>query len=399
MNRLLALWCLYASFALAKEGPQRMPNSSTDAYCALRSGLLNCRIRFTRDGQGRVAFMGGSITQMKGWRAMTCEMLQKRFPKTQFDFVDAGISSTDTAMGPFRLQRDVFGQGQVDLFFVEFAVNDKCNGRTPTESVRGMEGIVRQALQTNPCIDIIMLHFVDPTKMREFNSGKTPGEIAAHEKVAEHYRVPSIDLAREVTERINAGEFAWKTFGGLHPAPFGHRIYTRAIGRLLDAAWQSPLPDDARPVPHPIPAEAVDPLNYSRGRFVGLKEAQIVNGWQLVPSWQPDRGHTRRGFVRVPMLIADQPDATLRLKFSGTAIGIVVAAGHDVGVLALSIDGSPTKQLDQFTPWSRNLHIPWVYMLAADLNAGEHELTLRTTSKKNPKSQGHAARIVQFVAN
>ncbi len=37
-----------------------------------------------------------------------------------------------------------------------------------------------------------------------------------------------------MTERINAGEFDWQTFGGLHPAPFGHRVYARAIDRLLD---------------------------------------------------------------------------------------------------------------------------------------------------------------------
>ena len=39
------------------------------------------------------------------------------------------------------------------------------------------------------------------------------------------------------------------------------------------------------------------------------------------------------------------------------------------------------------------------YIVQTCLRERAHELALRTTSKKNPKSQGHAARIVQFVAN
>ena len=43
--------------------------------------------------------------------------------------------------------------------------------------------------------------------MAQINTGKTPPEIVSHEKVTRHYGIPAIDLAREVTERINAGEF------------------------------------------------------------------------------------------------------------------------------------------------------------------------------------------------
>ena len=45
-------------------------------------------------GKGDVAFLGGSITEMDGYRPMVCEYLQKTFPKTEFNFVAAGISST-----------------------------------------------------------------------------------------------------------------------------------------------------------------------------------------------------------------------------------------------------------------------------------------------------------------
>ena len=46
-----------------------------------RSALDNARIRFTQQKQGRVAFLGGSITEMKGWRNLMCRYLEKRFPR------------------------------------------------------------------------------------------------------------------------------------------------------------------------------------------------------------------------------------------------------------------------------------------------------------------------------
>ncbi|MEK6234719.1 MAG: prolyl oligopeptidase family serine peptidase, partial [Planctomycetales bacterium] len=59
-----------------------------------RGSLNNSRIRFQNQRQGHVAFIGGSITEMNGYRPMVCENLQKRFPETEFTFTDAGISST-----------------------------------------------------------------------------------------------------------------------------------------------------------------------------------------------------------------------------------------------------------------------------------------------------------------
>ncbi|MEM8734299.1 MAG: hypothetical protein AAGG44_08755, partial [Planctomycetota bacterium] len=109
----------------------------------LRSGLDNCRYVFENTKRGRVAFLGGSITEMNGWRGLVVKSLQERFPTTKFDFVDAGIASTDSTLGAFRLNRDVFARGQVDLLFVESAVNELHNGRSSIEIQRAVEGIVR----------------------------------------------------------------------------------------------------------------------------------------------------------------------------------------------------------------------------------------------------------------
>ncbi|OPZ97206.1 MAG: hypothetical protein BWY71_01688 [Planctomycetes bacterium ADurb.Bin412] len=89
----------------------------------------------------------------------------------------------------------------------------------------------------------------------------------------------------------------------------------------------------------------------------------------------------------------------MKLKFTGTAIGLLEVAGPDVGIIEFSIDGQPFQKLDQFTFWSDYLHIPWAYMLATDLPTGDHEITIRITDQKNEKSKGFAARIEQFLVN
>jgi lysophospholipase L1-like esterase len=370
-------------------------------YFRLRAGLGNSRSRFERERVGRVAFLGGSITEMEpGWRSMTCDELSRRFPATDFDFVNAGISSTDSTLGPHRLARDVFARGRVDLLFVEFAVNDHHNRRNEVERIRGMEGIIRQSRRDNPAIDVVLLYFVEPDKIDEINRGRVPPEIASHEKVAVHYDIPVIDLAREVTARINAGQITWDQFGGLHPGPAGHKLYAASIARLFDAAWEKPVESEPEIVSREQLPEPLDGKNYQRGRLVGLDQAVLVAGWEHVESWHSDdRAAKRKGFHDVPMLVAEEPGAILKLHFRGTAVGLLVAAGPDVGMLEFSVNGGPYRSVDQFTQWSTGLHIPWAYMLDAELPQGEHELVLRTTALKNEKSKGCAARIVAFMAN
>ena len=146
--------------------------------------------------------------------------------------------------GAFRFKNDVLKNGKVDLLFLEAAVNDDTNQMESVEIMRAMEGIVRQAKLANPLCDIVIMHFVDPGKIEDYRNGKIPGVIQLHEKVAEHYNVSTINLAKEVTERITAGEFTWENdFKDLHPSPFGQNIYAQSIKQFLQNAFcmrQSP---------------------------------------------------------------------------------------------------------------------------------------------------------------
>lgn len=357
-----------------------------------RGSLQNSYQKFKQGGKARVAFMGGSITEMDGWRTMICEDLQQRFPDTEFEFVAAGISSTGTTPGAFRLENDVLSKGNIDLLFVEAAVNDDTNYFTSVEQVRGMEGEVRHALSVNPQTDIIMLHFIYDPFIPTINGGRIPDVILNHERVANHYLIPSVNLALEIAERMQNGEFDWDKFGGTHPAPFGHTFYASAINHLFDEMWYS----DASAKAHDIPESPLDAYSYFHGKFIDIRQAGLGKGWNYVESWHPDdQAGKRNGFVDVPMIETTRAGSKLKLSFTGTAIGIFCVAGPEAGILEYSIDGSPFRQLDMYTQWSKHLYIPWVYMFETELENTPHRLEVRMTGK----GKGTACQIRNFVVN
>ncbi|WP_209331157.1 sialate O-acetylesterase [Lunatimonas salinarum] len=373
---------------------------ASQSYHEQRNGIRNSLIRFQREKKGRVAFLGGSITYNGGWRDSVSNYLQQRFPDTEFEFIAAGIPSMGSTPAAFRLAQDVLAAGPVDLLFEEAAVNDAGNGRTPQEQVRAMEGIVRHIRRANPAADVVIMHFVDPGKMEDYRSGKVPDVIQNHEKVAAHYQVGTINLAREVTDRIDAGEFSWENdFKNLHPSPFGQGVYFHSIRTFLENAWSGDVADDDKLQVHVMP-NPIDRANYENGAHIDPKLARIQRGWQQVENWKPtDGAGTRANFVNVPMLVAESAGATLEFAFSGNAVGIAVAAGPDGGIIEYRIDDQDWQKLDLFTRWSAGLHLPWYYTLAAGLTKGEHMLRLRTTGEKNEQSTGNACRVRYFFVN
>lgn len=369
-------------------------------YHHQRNGIRNSLLKFQQEKKGRIAFLGGSISYNGGWRDSISNYLQKRFPDTEFEFIEAGIPSMGSTPAAFRLERDVLGGGSVDLLFEEAAVNDATNGRSSQEQVRAMEGIVRHVRLKNPATDIVIMHFVDPQKMEDYRSRKVPEVIQNHEKVAAHYQVGTINLAKEVTERIDAGEFSWEDdFKDLHPSPFGQGVYFRSIKTFLENAWSVKIAEDDKIEPYLLP-EPIDPANFGNGVLIEAKKARVLSGWQLFENWKPEDGKgTRANYVNVPMLVGQEEGDLLEFTFRGNAVGIAVAAGPDAGIIEYRIDNHAWQKQDLFTFWSAGLHLPWYYTLGAGLEAGDHVLHIRIAAEKNPQSSGNACRIRYFFVN
>ncbi len=372
---------------------------NSDAFHIHRCSLKNSFLKFQNEKKGRVVFLGGSITHNPGWRDSVCAYLQRRFPETTFDFINAGIPSMGSTPGAFRFSRDVLAHGPVDLLFEEAAVNDDTNRRTATEIARGMEGIVRHALMANPTCDLVIMHFVDPGKMEDYRSNKVPEVIQLHEVVAKHYNISTINLAKEVTDRIDANEFDWEhDFKNLHPSPFGQNIYFQSIKTFLENEFSKNYSDGKitkAEMPQPI-----EPDCYDKGVLVEPNPLKKIKGWELVKNWQPTDGKsTRANYLNVPMLVGSYPGEIIKFHFKGNAVGIAVAAGPDAGIIEYSVDNKPWKKQDLFTQWSEGLHLPWYYTLADGLEPRRHTMQLRITGEKNEKSTGNICRIRYFYFN
>lgn len=372
---------------------------SSSAFHVQRSSMQNSFLKFTQEKTGRIAFMGGSITEGGGWRDSVCAHLQHKFPDTKFEFINAGISSTGSTPGAFRLKDEVLAKGTIDLFFEEAAVNDRTNGFNNVTQIRGMEGIIRHMRLANPNADIIMMHCVDPDKIKDYNDGHIPNEIANHEKVAERYNTNTINWAKEVTDRINAKEFTWKDdFKDLHPSPFGHKLYAGSLNDFLDAAYEL-ASTETQIKPHAIP-DMLDAFSYAGGYYASINLASSLKGWKLIDRWKPtDGAGTRKQFVNIPALVAEAPGDALKLKFEGSAVGICIASGPDAGIIEYSIDGQDYQSVDLFTQWSGGLHLPWYIMLNDELKNKKHTLQIRISSENNKKSKGHACRILHFLVS
>ncbi|WP_259015760.1 SGNH/GDSL hydrolase family protein [Emticicia fluvialis] len=394
----IVIWFIGSSACMQKPGAGQLPKS---AYVQARGGLNNFYRAVAQKQNITVAYLGGSITYNKGWRDKTSSYLKEQFPQKDFTFINAGIPSLGSLPHAFRFEQDVLNKGIPDLLFVEAAVNDHTNETDSLMQIWALEGIVRHAKKANPAVDIVMMAFADPDKTADYAQGKVPLEVQNQELVAAHYKLPSINLAKEVADRLQAKEFSWEDdFKDLHPSPFGQELYYQTIRYLLDStykSYQTAKPGSKKTTHLP---QALEGISLDKGRYVSVKEAHIQNGWQLIENWKPaDGAGTREGFVNVPVLEATSPEALLTFEFTGNALGLSVVSGPDTGEISYKINNGPWQKMDLYTQWSSGLHLPWYKLLAAGLINKKHTLYLKMSESKNPKSTGTACRIVHFLVN
>jgi lysophospholipase L1-like esterase len=364
------------------------------ANARLRGSLIPSRRKFA-EGTGHVAFLGGSITEMDGYRPIVMEQLRKRYPKTKFTVTNAGVSSTCSTTGAFRLEEDVLAKGPVDLLLVEFAVNDDQDARhAKRECIRGMEGIIRHVRRHNPQADIVMVHFVNEAMLQKLAKGEEPLSSGAHEEVAKHYGISSVHVARELNRRIAAKTMDWKEYGGVHPARPGNQMAADLVELVLAQADQT-LQGKQLVGDYPMP-ERLDSGSYERGRFLPNSAATLGEGWELSkPAWPQLKGECRPRFRNLDLLWTETPGAMMTVPFTGKTLGAYVLAGPDAGTLEVSIDAGPFKPVPLKHAYSGGLHYPRTVILAGDLQDAKHTARIRLA----PSDKTTAARIVRLAVD
>ncbi len=385
----------YADLIIRNTVPDR-DFLSCSSFIAFNGMLNNVLSAIKNKKELTVAFLGGSITFNPGWRDKLCQYFQETYPQTKFKFIPAGIPSLGSLPHAFRLQSDVLDNSNIDLLFVESAVNDHANNTKSKIQQRAIEGIIRHALTTNPAMNMVLMAFADEDKTMDYEKKLEPTEIKIQRQLAEHYRLPFINLAKEVYERIKHGEFTWGDFKDLHPSPFGQNVYFQAMKSMLLLAEKEYGGESILPVTLP---RAQNNGVYDDGIYESIGKATNLKGFSVIDHWKPyDGKSTRDGFVNVSVLEAVEPGSSFSFSFKGNAVGIAIVSGPDAGIIEYKIDNGDTQTLNLVTDWSNTLHLPWYLILADGLKKTEHILEVKISSS-NRNSGGNACRIVHFLVN
>ena len=346
------------SLSANASSPELLPAREVEA----RDGIGHVLRKIDAGREVRIAYFGGSITAMDGWRRLSREWLQGEFPKARFTEIAASIGGTGSGLGVFRLRKDVLDR-KPDLVFVEFATNDR--GSSAEEIWRNFDGIVLQIWAADPEIDIVFVHTVTEPALPDYRKGLHSAPATAMEMLAAHYGIPSIGFGPRVAKAVqdgrlvmSLGEFATavpketpdrdrvigerlKAEGkvlfakdGVHPTLDGHGLYLESI-KAAFAAWRGLPPADHR-------AKASKP--YFDGRFAKARMVPVGSGMCKGRSWKLHDGkgefawaHDRIGDVWE----ASEPGDALEFTFRGSYCSIYDLIGPACGRVRITVDGKP----------------------------------------------------------
>ena len=343
-----------------------------------------------------IAFLGGSITEMNGFRPRVMAHLRRQYPQVAFTEIAAGLSSTCSDVAAFRFAEDVLARGTPDLLVVDAAVNDDQDGHfTRARSVRGMEGVVRQALRANPAMRIVIALFVNKGQFDTLSRGLVPLPYEAHRAVAGRYGAAVADVGSELAAAARAGTFTWERYRDCHPSPEGCDFAADVVMKAVKSVFDPLAKPSARFLPRPL-----DTGSYASASVVPFETVKTGTDWNVsVPDWKAVPGSKRGYFTRGPALWSVRTGAVCEVAFTGTMLAAVLTAGPDAGALEISLDGGPWTRQELYMPYSKGLNYPYARILADGLPAGPHVAKLRVAETVRAGTACSAVRIHRLVAN
>jgi len=363
-----------------------------------REGVGNVMTKIRAGKEVTVAYLGGSITAMNGWRNKTTDWLKATYPQATFKEVHAAIGGTGSDLGVFRLGHDVL-EYHPDLLFVEFATND--GGQPPEQIWRSMEGIVRQTWKQDPLTDIVFTYTITTAFTNDYLNGMCNRSASAMEMLADHYGIPSInfglrvaqllkenrlmmdarvietavpkespDRDKQIRERLAADKRMLFANDGVHPRDEGHELYKAAIVAGLTQMKDLPAADHKSKL-----AKAFVADNWESAKMVPLNAKMLTGTWRQLPA---DDGKQKAFGGRMGQIwTSEQPGSKLHFKFKGSVAKVYDLLGPDGGQVTITVDGQagarPVPRFDSYCTYHR---IATLGAVSGGDMGGVHEVTI-----------------------
>lgn len=212
--------------------------------------------RASAGGELTLGFLGGSITMGSvATRPEFCyayrvyDWFVRTFPKTKFNFVNAGIGGTSSQFGAARAKKDLLYYNP-DFILCEFAVNDD-NTEFFKETY---EGVVRQLYSDshNPALMLMCNVFYD--------DGRNAEDM--HLEVAKNMDIPMVSMKSTIYPEIVKGNIirADITPDNLHPNDAGHELVASVITYYLNKVYTGEIVNNRgnQKMPHAITMNAYE---------------------------------------------------------------------------------------------------------------------------------------------
>lgn len=382
------IFCVSQSFGLVQMLNEPL-NKKEIMELKVRNGLPNFFDKIQQGVPIKVAYLGGSITAQKGWRVYSLQWMQKQYPQIKFTEINAAIGGTGSDFGVFRLKNHVL-KFKPDLIFIEFAVNDS---KTSSERIiRSIEGIVRQIWHANRRIDICFIYTIKEDFLETEQCGGLPTSAIEMEKVANKYKIPSINFGVEVAKQVTEGKLIFtgkekevekvKVFSldGVHPyIETGHIIYQEVLKRSFEKMAPK---SKTSPFDHKI-GKAITINNFSNAQMLDYSKFELSKDWEIINvSTNPEFS----GFSKYLNSIAksNSTGQSITVHFTGQAIGFFDIMGFDAGRVIVEVDGIIKDTILRFDSYCTYRRIN--YFLIDHLEYKNHVVVFKTFSEPFDKT-------------
>ena len=323
-----------------------------------------------------VAYIGGSITEgytvepEECWAYLTHQWLCEKYPETKINYVNAGLSGTNSTLGLIRSDRDVIAPyGDPDIVFIEFAVNDADDNL----SLEGYESLVRKMLDldSHPAVALIFMRT---------DSGYTAQE--RQRKVGELYGLPMISITDMLGKAFEEGYMTWADYSddGAHPNPEGCKLIAECVEYMLGLMEDKAITADsgigefdfAYDVEPVYGSDFVNMKMYDSSNIAPLSMGEYT---EASPFASFPNAWARKG--------GENEGISFELTFDDLFVVYQCNKGKSYGTAEVFVDGEPVGEVTSFAEDGWNNPVPQLVMRGDGVKTHKVELKIKSDPAKS----------------
>jgi len=322
--------------------------------------------------------------------------IQKALPSKKIALKIASTYNSGSITAPFSLPTLL--KENFDLIIFNSAAEDSINSEKSLTVKRAVEGAIRTIKKQSPNSAILMLYLSEIGMIDEYISGKTPIQIANHEKIANYYNIPTINICNELFNRITKKEIQ-KESGIFDNNKIASIIIENAITRYIkssltkssdantsateDKKLQKPLDWRCFDKIAILPISKAD----NRNEYSEIKESH-VSGIELFGEKAPNSTISTTSY-----------NGRFAYYLNGTLLGFWAYVGPNAGIIRCRIDGTANTNFDLYRKTENGEAIPRLIIVKSGMDGGFHYLQVSTANKSNPDSKGNKTALMGLLTN